>query len=187
MKCENEIIGKYEKYGAEILFSTVLPSSIGPKISSHFNHLGQSWSSCKNIDYVKFKLFWLSILWKCSISTRNFFKEVNLGKHSENIRNMLLYDDPGNEFEYPFSIWTTVHDKSIPIDYGIQPRKIKSDCHTIYILPISGLIIGYYVSSHDKPKEVMDLTIKKNGTINIAHVSRNEFWGFVAAYLGKLK
>lgn len=42
------------------------------------------------VDYKQFKLFQLSILWRASVSTLQFFEKVQLGEHAEIIRQHLL-------------------------------------------------------------------------------------------------
>jgi hypothetical protein len=45
-------------------------------------------------DYVKLKLFFLSVLWRASVSSHHFFRKVNLGPHEFGIREALLSGDP---------------------------------------------------------------------------------------------
>lgn len=47
------------------------------------------------VDYVKFKLFQLSILWRVGISNHAGFSTVILGKHEHVLRRMLLDEAPG--------------------------------------------------------------------------------------------
>jgi len=52
------------------------------------------------VDYAKFKLFQLSILWRAGISSHDGFSSVNLGEHEEVLRKMLLDETPGNTEAY---------------------------------------------------------------------------------------
>jgi hypothetical protein len=52
------------------------------------------------IDYSKFKLFLLSILWRASISTHEAFCMVNIGVHEEILRKRLFNKDAGSENDY---------------------------------------------------------------------------------------
>jgi hypothetical protein len=47
------------------------------------------------ITYEPFKLFQLSILWRASVSSLDFFRLVSLGPHEDRLRRMLLADDAG--------------------------------------------------------------------------------------------
>lgn len=48
------------------------------------------------VDYAKFKLFQLSILWRVGISNHDGFSSVKLGEHEDVLREMLLNEEPGN-------------------------------------------------------------------------------------------
>ena len=52
------------------------------------------------VDYAKFKLFQLSILWRVGISSRAGFSSVELGSHEGVLRKMLLDETPGNTEAY---------------------------------------------------------------------------------------
>ncbi|RYY43828.1 MAG: hypothetical protein EOO06_19135 [Chitinophagaceae bacterium] len=101
-KCDNELIAKLERYVALVLFGghsteqLAFENAVGPDgIKSIF---------IKNIDYSRFKLCLLSILWRAHISSNKFFKNVDLKENAEPIRQMLLTNDPKDETEYKISI-----------------------------------------------------------------------------------
>ena len=52
------------------------------------------------LDYAKFRLFQLSVLWRAGVSSLPFFDAVGLGKHAEILRQLLLRGDPGRPFRY---------------------------------------------------------------------------------------
>jgi len=54
----------------------------------------------KEIDYTQFKLFQMSLLWRASVSSLEFFRLVSLGPHEERLRTMLLQDDPGEPEDF---------------------------------------------------------------------------------------
>lgn len=49
----------------------------------------------KNLDYKKIKLFFLSLLWRASISSKPEFENVCIGDNEEIIRKMILNESPG--------------------------------------------------------------------------------------------
>ena len=49
------------------------------------------------LEYSKFKLFHLSVLWRASVATRSPFDNISLGAHEETVRNMILTEDPALE------------------------------------------------------------------------------------------
>ena len=46
-------------------------------------------------NYTKLKLFFLSLLWRISQSSHDFFKHFTLGKHEAAVRTAILSSDPG--------------------------------------------------------------------------------------------
>jgi len=53
------------------------------------------------IDYKIFKLFQLSLLWRISASNIYFCRGISLGNYEEEIRQMLLNEDPGPADKFP--------------------------------------------------------------------------------------
>ena len=54
-----------------------------------------------NIEFLHFRLFALSVLWRASISTNRMFQDVDLGKNEETIRKMVLNNNPGQYDLFP--------------------------------------------------------------------------------------
>lgn len=138
----------------------------------------------RNIDYTKFKLFLLSILWKASISSRSFFVDVDLGTHEEVIRKMILTGDAGEEHEYPIQFLTYLNDESTPRDFIGQPRVHKSNGHRMTSFFIGGIFYGFVVSSHAKPEHIITSTIKKNNELLMVHIPKGQGMRFIAKYTG---
>jgi len=47
-------------------------------------------------DYAKLKLFFLSVLWRASVSTHPMFAKVDLGRREANLKQSILSGDPGD-------------------------------------------------------------------------------------------
>jgi hypothetical protein len=88
--CEQKI-GHYEKYFKE----SIHLSRHGIEISHN-----QQDVTISNIDYGKLKLFFLSLLWRMSVSSRPEFDNVCIGNDEEIIRRMIATEQPGRSFEY---------------------------------------------------------------------------------------
>lgn len=90
-QCETKL-SKYEKYAKELINEI-------PNFSRN-DELGILYS--ENVDYTKFKLFQLSLLWRSGISTHLAFSQIDLGlmrrrfvecwmkKILENLQNMVV-------------------------------------------------------------------------------------------------
>ena len=88
-ECDNVRIGQFEHYASKVLYGGKLAVSEFPTFINQVNPHGMKYTYCQNINYKKFKLFLLSILWRASISKRDFFSSVSLGPHEEIIRQMI--------------------------------------------------------------------------------------------------
>src|SRR4030042_6422490 len=95
-KCDKEILGNYEAYAKRVLYGGA-PLSLPIKPERMFN---KTWMPVGNIDYKKFKLFLLSILWRASITSRPYFSQVKLDHHENIIREMILNDNPQKREDY---------------------------------------------------------------------------------------
>lgn len=100
----------------------------------------------KGVDYKQFKLFLLSILWRSSVSSLEFFNDVNLGIHEDKIRKTILNDDPGPSEKYGIVPFALLDDHKIQADLIVQPSRTKMYGHVgLYLVvlcgPFSSLII----------------------------------------------
>jgi hypothetical protein len=82
--CEQRF-SRYEKYAAEVMTG---------RMGHRYKNQGRR-IVITGLDYEKFKLFQMSILWRAAVSSLDFFRLVTLGPHQEALREMLLSDDPG--------------------------------------------------------------------------------------------
>lgn len=165
--CEG-ILSKFETYACEIWRNQML------NISNHFNYLN-------GIDYEKFKLFLISIIWRCGITTNTHF-QINLGPHQEKMRVMLLNNNPGNFYEYGCLISAMVNDKDELIDDLIWlETDFRIECHRCFRLVFGGFIWIFFISSL-KPPEIAskaflqnsgDLVIMKANLSDIDFMMRN--------------
>ena len=101
-RCDNEVIGKMERYMALLLFGG--QSSTPPKFERAVGSDGIKSILITNIDYNKLKLCILSILWGAHISLNKFFKNVDIQNNSERIRRMIIENDANDESEYKIAI-----------------------------------------------------------------------------------
>jgi hypothetical protein len=83
-KCE-QFFGRNERYASE-----VMTGRLGHSFEKRVRYI-----EIDGIDYQRFKLFQLSILWRASVSSLEFFRLVSLGSREATLRQMLLQNDPG--------------------------------------------------------------------------------------------
>ena len=55
-----------------------------------------------NVNYSLIKLFFISILWRASVSSQEFYKKVNLGKYENIAKKNIEEKNPGEPCEFSF-------------------------------------------------------------------------------------
>lgn len=118
----------------------------------------------EGVDYVRLKLFLLSLLWRMGVSSLYFFREVGLGPHEEKIRKMLLKDDPGEPGDYPCQIRLIEAYERLLTDYQSQPRKYRRDGKTFYRLFSTGIKFDFCVANRSIHPGLLELYCIKKQT-----------------------
>jgi len=155
--CETKL-SKYEKYAKELICD--IPNF------ARDNNLGLLYSD--SVDYVKLKLFQLSVLWRASISSNDLFQQVKLGPHEEKIRAMLNEGNPGKESDYGCLM-------SITLKAGLLRTIIQSptrftkkiDGHSAYKYVTGNLEWVFLVTSHKIKPYLQQLFVQENGLLRI--------------------
>jgi hypothetical protein len=101
----------------------------------------------EGIDYSRFKLFQLSILWRAAVATREFFSKVTLGPHAERLREMLLTEDPGEPWEYG-CVTIGIHRQGAMVPIIVQPTPVKILESKGVRFTFGGYFWAYRIASH---------------------------------------
>jgi len=123
----------------------------------------------KGLDYKKFKLFHLSLIWRAGVSKRREFDAVRIGPHAEKIRIMLRDENPGEPEDYQFTCLALRDPKTLGF-YDSLLRAFeasKLDGHRVYSAFFGGVMWAYWVSSHMFNRRVPPC-LQKDGTLTIA-------------------
>jgi len=183
-RCDNVVIGPYEDYARKAFKGGTLPVEESPTSNSFVSPGGMEYTEIRNINYAKFKLFLLSILWRASVSSRDFFKSISLGPHGERIRQMILNGDPGSIDDYPIVVLTYLTDPSSHKDMVAEPGRLKDNQGTRYIFIIAGFAYVFHVSKHDIPSFVLKHTIKPSNEMTVLHIPKGKGEGLLMNYFG---
>jgi hypothetical protein len=185
--CDGGIIGKdYEDYARKVLYGGKLLLKDHVEVENLLSIEGATITQLRNIDYRKYKLFLLSILWRASISSREFSQHVSLGPHEEVIRRMLIDGAPGPETQYPILFYTYRNDANAPIHFIGPPMPSKTEGFRAYIFPISGVIYSFFIgsSSHSPPKDVVDYSIREDNSLRILHAPEGRGMSIINSIYG---
>ena len=116
----------------------------------------------KGLDYAKFKLFLLSMLWRMGVSSRNEFAEVDLGSHHEEaLRIALLNDDPLAEDRYGCMLIALTMKGKIYADWITPPTLVKFCNQHCYRVLINGILYCFLVSKQPTPKQLKPLILNR--------------------------
>lgn len=184
-KCDNETIGKYETYISNLLKNNLKDNQkiICREITNSHNI---KIIEVENLNYVKTKLFLLSILWRTHISTKPEFSSVNLGPYAEKIRIQLLEEKATNEKDLEISVFKFDKDGGFSSFIGSPIRHFMG--HTSYY---SIIILGYVIIFHLRETRLskkMELSmLKENGKIAICQLPKEMVGKFVMGYTGVVK
>lgn len=163
-KCDNEIIGAYETYASKILFGGNFSKKLKPKYKVSEEPRGTR-VEVENIDYKKFKLFLISIIWRGHISNNEFFKEINLGKYAEIAREMILNGNPLDENDFETMIF--FYEKNFTLTKSLVPsRKFRMEGNICYSIHIQGVSIVYRISKGTELEYFEIGKMRKNNTTN---------------------
>ncbi len=165
--CDNKILGTLERYASLIFYD-----GYSKIIEQRKDIDGMKYTYVAELNYVQFKLFLLSILWRSSISSRPIFQEVNLGvAHETKIRQMLLENNPGDQMDYPCLIMTYLNLDEFPSAIVAQPSQMRVNGGYLYKIMVGGIIFVYWISKHYIiPRQLKDCAINRMGELKIIHL-----------------
>ena len=183
--CDNKIIGGYEAYARKALYGNIEEYSSGLPESGNFRTSeGVEFTHVKNLHYKDFKLFLLSIVWRASISSRPFFREVNLGPYEETIRQMIISGDPKGEETFPIVIMTWLNDKSSSSDVVAQPGVNKIEKGIRYIFPIAGVTYVFHISPTSLNPDLRQFILSERNEAYFLHIPKGQALKLLMRYSG---
>jgi hypothetical protein len=149
--CEQKI-SRWEKYTKEVF---------GDGVGLHIEQNGRIFK-LSNLDYRKFRLFLLSLLWRMGVSNLEFFSLADLGdKHCEILRLALLNEDPLDPLQYPCVTAAVCINGKFHRDWISQPLRARSYGHHSHCIVINGIFFAFYVTSHSLPSTIGQVAISK--------------------------
>ena len=176
-KCDNEILGGYERHLSDLLFT-------GNNLRFSKN---QASVTINGLDYTKAKCGCLSILWRMHHSRNEMFDQVHLGeKHENRIREIVLNGLCVEEEEYPISLVAPVYRNEFIGSCIIPPDSVFSRGNRIYRILISGLIFTFVVGSKKETSDFLISNLKKDGSWVLFRLELKEL-PFLFSYFKELK
>nr|WP_320193112.1 hypothetical protein [uncultured Desulfobacter sp.] len=169
--CE-DAFGDYDDYGRKVLFG-------GASIEIPKNYPDAYVTS--NINYRKFKLFSMSLLWRASVSERIEFKITKLGgPHEERLRQMLYDKNPGEPYEYGCILMVENNKPEVMDLMGrliLPPEKLqlRIEGHRVFRAAFGNLWWVWVVSNHTKSFSKQKVFMDQHGTLPIIKAKSHGF------------
>jgi len=149
--CEQKI-GRYERYFIEAVHF----SKHGIEIKHN-----RQFALIENLDYRKIKLFFLSLLWRMSISSLPEFENVRIGDNEETIRKMLVREEPGESFEYSVSASILLFNQKM--EEGLLTTAFVSKSRPILYAIVLGGILYQISTAHENSSFPAELLLNESG------------------------
>lgn len=163
-RCEIKI-SRWEDYARRTIY--------GPRDPRKIKTSPERVALFDDVDYKRFKLFLLSMLWRISISGLPEFRKVRLGRHEEKMRKMLYGDDPGSEDDYGCLITSVIfdiddRDKNENLrKFMLSPESIRTHGHICYRVFIGGSLYIFVVSKHRIPAKIKGFFLNRSNQLPV--------------------
>lgn len=168
--CDNEIIGRFERYAANNLFNLdyLLDSD---RFQHKVLHNTYTIIHCANIYYNQFKIFLETLLWRASISTQPMFRNFNLScEDNETLRRSILTSTPLPPSVFPCVMYTSSNED---LDHNfVVVDANKADVITFYI---NKFIFTFYTGQKANDPATRKLSLKEDNTMPIFKLD-NQQW-----------
>ena len=173
--CEQKV-GRWERHASQVLFHDGAGtwSQVGDELQR------------SGVDYRKFKLFALSLIWRASVSTQRPFADVALGPLEEKVRLLLLNEDPGPHYLYPCFLRVFVEEPVMAQMTIITPYRQKVASHRGYKALFGGILWTWVMSGHAGPINTAVGIIKEDGVLPLllsSHGQEREFFAKIVSRL----
>lgn len=182
--CDNHVIGDLEDYFYKVIFGEEISYKIAPQCKN-YGEEDHSYTRCKNLNYDTIKLFFLSLLWRCSISSRGLFNDIKLSIEEEETLRMFILNKKKADVSYlPMILQTWVYKTDMPYELLGQPRTLVRDGKPIgYHFLFPKLILMIFTDKSYIPTGLHDFIINEE-SISIIHLNKERFLYFLGKYIG---
>ena len=152
--CEQLLSREYENYFADFwLNNTALPDEATGEVS------------IRGIDYKKFKLYHLSILFRASVATQPSFAHVNLGPHEDSMRKLILGEEDDKRYHIVGAVLVK-EDHRVVKGLFTFPQLMRVEGYIFYLTMYGGCAWMIKVSNHEWPG-IEGAGLREDGTLTM--------------------
>jgi hypothetical protein len=155
-ECES-LVGGYEDYAARVLNGGVPITS--QKLSDRMVFGG--------IDYKRFKLFQISLIWRAAVSQHESMSNVTLGPHAERMRTMILNGIPGKPYQYGSFLFFSPAVQGVmkSMIYLYEPVRVLG--FRAFRAVLGGLLWAFIVASHTESFPYQQAFLSESGELPV--------------------
>ena len=113
----------------------------------------------EKFDYRRLKLFFMSVLWRASVSKQSFYKRISLGPFEDRLRTMILDEDPGDSLEFAIVL---ARFEDVEITAMLDPHPEKFDGISFCRFYLSGFVAYIKVDKRPTPSFLTDLHLQED-------------------------
>ena len=113
----------------------------------------------EKFDYRRLKLFFMSVLWRASVSKQTFYKRISLGPFEDRLRTMILNEDPGDSQEFTVVL---ARFEDVEITAMLDPHPEKYDGISFCRFYLSGFVAYVKVDKRPTPSFLTDLHLQED-------------------------
>ena len=117
-----------------------------------------------NYEYSKLKLFFISMVWRASVSSRPFFSKVSLGQFEDVARKHIANNDPGNSEMFSVTLAKFDHPLADPI---LDPHDDKCSGVNYLRFYLASYIAYIKVDHKPTPKPYSQFAMTENRSLYI--------------------
>ncbi len=152
------LMGPWDQHAQELLLKDI------PEDTSIFYRGKRVAYQITHFDYKRLRLFFVSLLWRASISTHKFFKRISLGSQESILRDMILTQNPGPPELYGV---TLARFETRAANGMLDPHPETFDGVNYCRFYLTGYVV--YIHTDDKPafSVLSDFIIKETGPITV--------------------
>lgn len=173
-ECDNERLGRIERYANNYFYNKPFRNN-NDEFEQIVSEEGVNAIKCKNIDYLRFKLFLESLLWRASISNHTFFDNFKLTDEQEEVlRSSIYINNPLDEFEFPCNMLTYQDHEEVETDLVFINTSNKGRV-SFYL---NNFLFIFYLDDALFDEESKIITLNKNNEMGVLKLPTGA-WNFL--------
>ena len=139
-RCEQQL-ASYEDYASRVFFGKAAARP-------YRNETGLVFSG---LEYRRLKLFFMSLLWRFSVTKLRPYRGAELGRHREALRALIRDGDPGDYLTFPCMITALTLDNKHVSDVIVPPLYTRKEGRWVWAFVLTGFLFHFFVSNRRAP------------------------------------